>query len=70
MARVSFVEETGIAAFYWIDEEYACALVAPLKREPLRYGGWDNSVPPPRLPCPPSRNFSTTRNRNLWWNSP
>ncbi len=30
-----FVEENGVAAFYWIDEDYAYALVAPLEREPL-----------------------------------
>jgi anti-sigma factor RsiW len=30
-----FVEEAGISAFYWIDENYAYALVAPLEREPL-----------------------------------
>jgi anti-sigma factor RsiW len=30
-----FVEENGVAAFYWIDEDYAYALVAPLERQPL-----------------------------------
>ena len=30
-----FVEENGVAAFYWIDEDYAYALVAPLERERL-----------------------------------
>jgi anti-sigma factor RsiW len=30
-----FVEEAGVSAFYWIDEDYAYALVAPLGREPL-----------------------------------
>ncbi len=30
-----FVEENGIAAFYWIDADYAYALVAPLERERL-----------------------------------
>ncbi len=30
-----FVEEAGVAAFYWIDHDYAYALVAPLEREPL-----------------------------------
>ena len=30
-----FVEEAGVSAFYWIDEDYAYALVAPLEREPL-----------------------------------
>ena len=30
-----FVEDNGVAAFYWIDEDYAYALVAPLEREPL-----------------------------------
>ncbi len=30
-----FVEAHGVAAFYWIDEDYAYALVAPLERERL-----------------------------------
>ncbi|MHA1152214.1 MAG: anti-sigma factor family protein [Alphaproteobacteria bacterium] len=30
-----FVEENGVAAFYWIDEDYAYALIAPLERERL-----------------------------------
>jgi anti-sigma factor RsiW len=30
-----FVEENGIAAFYWIDEDYAYALIAPLERDRL-----------------------------------
>ena len=30
-----FVENAGVSAFYWIDEDYAYALVAPLEREPL-----------------------------------
>ncbi len=30
-----FVEEHGVAAFYWIDEDYAYALVAPLERDRL-----------------------------------
>ncbi len=30
-----FVEENGVAAFYWIDRDYAYALVAPLERERL-----------------------------------
>ncbi len=30
-----FIEENGVAAFYWIDEDYAYALVAPLERERL-----------------------------------
>jgi len=30
-----FVEENGVAAFYWIDADYAYALVAPLERDRL-----------------------------------
>ncbi len=30
-----FIEENGVAAFYWIDEDYAYALVAPLERDRL-----------------------------------
>ncbi len=30
-----FVEDNGVAAFYWIDEDYAYALVAPLERDRL-----------------------------------
>jgi anti-sigma factor RsiW len=30
-----FVEAHGVAAFYWIDEDYAYALVAPLERDRL-----------------------------------
>ena len=30
-----FVEDNGVAAFYWIDEDYAYALVAPLERQRL-----------------------------------
>jgi len=30
-----FVEENGVAAFYWIDEDYAYALIAPLERDRL-----------------------------------
>lgn len=30
-----FVEAAGVSAFYWIDEDYAYALVAPLERESL-----------------------------------
>ncbi len=28
-------EDNGVAAFYWIDEDYAYALIAPLERERL-----------------------------------
>lgn len=30
-----FVEDNGVAAFYWIDRDYAYALVAPLERDRL-----------------------------------
>lgn len=30
-----FATKNGVSAFYWIDEDYAYALVAPLEREPL-----------------------------------
>ena len=30
-----FVEQNGVAAFYWIDRDFAYALVAPLERERL-----------------------------------
>ncbi len=33
--KFRYVEDNGVAAFYWIDEDYAYALVAPLEREHL-----------------------------------